>query len=132
VHSDESVCRDRASHLRPDDANQRQERRNEGNSTALEAARRADTDHRAHEQPEIEGAGMDQQSFSNVRVPAEMHAAHPAGFIEMGKRSFQALPAEPRPRRRRAPRIRRRLRYTASRAAGFFFQFRRPRSGSET
>lgn len=31
----------------------------------------------------------------------------------------------------RASRIRRRLRYTASRASRFFFQFRRPRSGSE-
>ena len=33
-----------------------------------------------HEEPEIEGAGVDQQALQNVRVPAEVDAAHATGF----------------------------------------------------
>jgi hypothetical protein len=28
-------------------------------------------------------------------MPAEVHAAHPAGLIQMGERALQALPAKP-------------------------------------
>jgi hypothetical protein len=33
--------------------------------------------------------------FQNVRVAAEMHAAHSAGFAEMGKGPFQTLTSQP-------------------------------------
>jgi hypothetical protein len=42
----------------------------------------------AHEQAEIETAGMIQQALSNVGVAAEVHATHPAGLIEMGEGAF--------------------------------------------
>src|SRR4030095_10236629 len=32
---------------------------------------------------------MNQQSFENVGVPAEVHAAHPAGFVEMREGPLQ-------------------------------------------
>jgi hypothetical protein len=65
-------------------------------------------------------------------VPSEVHTAHPAGLVEMREGPLQALATQPQQGRRpRAPRMRRRLRYTAARASGFFFQFRRLRSGSE-
>ena len=41
----------------------------------LEAARRADADQLTHEEPQIEAAGVDQESLADVRVAAEMHAA---------------------------------------------------------
>jgi hypothetical protein len=33
--------------------------------------------------------------LSNVQMPAQMHAAHPTGFIEMGEGPFQALAPQP-------------------------------------
>jgi len=48
-----------------------------------------------HEQSKIEAAGVDHQPLQDVRVPAEVHPPHPAGFVEMGKGSFQAFAAEP-------------------------------------
>jgi len=64
----------------------------------LEAARRAHTTQGAHQEPEIQRCGMQEYTFEDVRVPAEVHAPHPPRFIEMGKRPFQpfaALPEQP-------------------------------------
>jgi hypothetical protein len=38
---------------------------------------------------------MNQQPLEDVRMAAEMHAAHPAGLIEMRKGSFQAFAEQP-------------------------------------
>jgi hypothetical protein len=37
---------------------------------------------RAQEEPEIQGTGVQRHTFENVVVPAQMRAAHPAGFVE--------------------------------------------------
>jgi hypothetical protein len=38
---------------------------------------------------------MQQRAFEDVRVTAEVHAPHPAGFVKMRKRSFQPFAAQP-------------------------------------
>lgn len=48
-----------------------------------------------HQQPEIEAGRVDQQSLENVRMSAEVHAAHSTGLVEMREGPFQALAAEP-------------------------------------
>ena len=58
-------------------------------------ARRPAAHQLAHEQPEVETTSVDQEPFQNVRVPTQMHAAHPAGLIEMSKRPLQAFAAQP-------------------------------------
>ena len=55
---------------------------------SFEAARRAEADQVAHHEPEIEGARMNQHALENVRVAAQMGAAHAAGVIEMGEGPF--------------------------------------------
>src|SRR6267142_3932863 len=80
-------------HRLPERPNQRQEAAHHRDDAPLQASRRADADQLTHEEPEIEGARVEQHALQNVRVPAEVHAAHPAGLIEMGKGSFHALPA---------------------------------------
>ena len=42
-----------------------------------------------HEQPQIEAADVHEQPFQDVGMPAQMHAAHAAGVIEMGVGPFQ-------------------------------------------
>ena len=118
-------------HTLPEVATQRQKRREHGDEPPLQPARRADADQLTQEEPEIEAARVDQQPLADVRVAAQVHTAHPAGLVEMREGSFQALTAKRQRTRPRALRMRRRLRYTAARASGWFFQFRRPRSGSE-
>ena len=61
----------------------------------LQPTRRADADQLPHQQSEIETADVNQQSLQNVRVPAEVHAAHPARFVEMREGPLQALAAKP-------------------------------------
>jgi hypothetical protein len=81
--------------VRPEIANQGQKGAKDRCDSALQAARRADADQLPHEESEIEAAGMDQHSLQDVRVATEVHAAHAAGLIEMGKGAFQALTAKP-------------------------------------
>src|SRR5260370_18947328 len=54
----------------------------------LEAARCADAEDRADQEPEIEPTGMDQQPLEDVLVTAQMRAAHAAGVIDMRERPF--------------------------------------------
>jgi hypothetical protein len=61
--------------------------------TALEAARRADTEARPHPEAKIEGAGMNEQSFEHVLVSARMRPPQPTGFVEMRTRSLEQFPA---------------------------------------
>src|ERR1700675_1720347 len=61
-------------------------------SVRLIAARRADADQVAHDEPEIEASRMNQQTLEDVRVAAQMRAAHPTGVIEMREGAFDPLP----------------------------------------
>ena len=54
----------------------------------LKAARRAHAKEDTHQQSEIEAAGVNQQPLPNVRVAAEVHAAHAAGLIQMREGPF--------------------------------------------
>ena len=74
-----------------------------------------------HEEPKIEAARVDQQSLQNVGGPAEVHAAHPARLVEMREGPLQVFAAEPQQSPAARATDRRRLRYTAARASGFFF-----------
>src|SRR5712692_1802990 len=58
---------------------------------ALQAAGRPDADQMTHHEPEIEATRMDQQPFEDVRVTAQMRAAHAAGVVDMGERAFNPL-----------------------------------------
>jgi hypothetical protein len=82
-------------HQRPERMNHRDNGAESRPEAALEGARCAGADQLTHEEPEIECANVDQQSLQNVRVAAEVYAAHSAGFIDVGEGTFQALAAEP-------------------------------------
>ena len=71
----------------------RSEHRAERHDAALEAARRADTEERPHPETEIERAGMNQQSFKHVLVPAHVRLPEPAGLVEMGTGSLEQFAA---------------------------------------
>ena len=62
-----------------------------GHRAALEATRRADARQLPHEQPEIEAADLHEHALQDVGMPAQMHAAHPSGLIEMRVGTFQPL-----------------------------------------
>jgi hypothetical protein len=61
--------------------------------TALEAARRADTEERSHPETEIERAGMHKQSFEHIRVSAYVRAPESTGLVKMGTRSLEQFAA---------------------------------------
>ena len=62
----------------------------------LEVARRAPADQRSHEQAHVEGARVDEQSFEDVGVPAQMRPPHASGLVEMGVGSFGSFGPWPR------------------------------------
>ena len=65
----------------------------------LEATRRAHADQRSHEQAQVEGARVDEQSFEDVGVPAQMRPPHaPGGDPGLAARPHRAA-ASPRPRK---------------------------------
>ena len=57
----------------------------------LQAARRAAADQVAHDQPEIEAPRMNQQALEDIRVAAQIRAAHPTGVVEMREGAFDPL-----------------------------------------
>src|SRR4030095_8993106 len=61
--------------------------------TALEATRRAATEHLPHENSEIEAARVNQQAFEDVRMSPQMSAAHRAGVVHVSEGSFHVLAA---------------------------------------
>src|SRR2546427_5721422 len=68
-------------------------------SVSLEPARRATPEHLPHQDSEIEGARVDQQSFEDVPMPTQVSAAHPAGVVHVSEGPFDTLSAstqEPR------------------------------------
>src|SRR5580704_11464724 len=52
---------------------------------------RATADQVAHDEPEIEAAGMNQQALEDIGVAAQMRAAHPPGVVEMCEGAFDSL-----------------------------------------
>ena len=84
-----------------------------------------------HEQPKIERADVHEQALQDVGMPAQMRPAHAPRFEQMGEGALDPFAAVPEQALPAGPRIRRRLAYTASRAAALPRQLRRPRSGSE-
>ena len=62
---------------------------------ALKAARRPAPEHVPHQEPEIEGARVDDQSLEDVRMPAQVKPAKSAGVIDVRKRPLDVLPAAP-------------------------------------
>jgi hypothetical protein len=82
-------------HCRPECPNQHQKAGQDRDESPLQPAWRADADQLPHEQSEIEAAGVNQQSLQDIRVTTEMHAPHAARLIEMSKRPFESLAAEP-------------------------------------
>ena len=68
----------------PTSAQEADQRVQKRRRAALEATRRTDARQLPHEQPQIEAADVHEQPFQDVGMPAQMHAAHAAGVIEMG------------------------------------------------
>src|SRR2546422_3481926 len=60
---------------------------------SLEPSRRAAAKPLPHENAEIEAARVDQQSFEDVPMPAQVAAAHAAGVVHVSKGSFDVLSA---------------------------------------
>ena len=81
-----------------------------GREAALQAARRADSDQVPHDESEIEATCMNQDAFQDIRVAAQMRAAHAARVVEMREGAFDPLAAlTHQAPSASAPRIRRRL-----------------------
>src|SRR5438552_7254204 len=49
----------------------------------------------AHQEPEIEGAGVHDQALEDVRMAAQVNLPQPAGVIDMGKRALDVFPSAP-------------------------------------
>src|ERR1700730_656181 len=62
---------------------------------ALQTTWRADSEDPADQQPEIEGAGMNQQPLEDVRMTAQMRAAHASRVVEVRERALDPLTASP-------------------------------------
>ena len=60
---------------------------------ALQAARGAETETLAHQEPEVEGRRVDEHSFSNVLLAPNVEAAHAAGLKQVRERPLHLLPA---------------------------------------
>ena len=71
----------------------RRDQRVERHTAALEAARRADTNQRSHPEAQIERAGMDEQSFEHVLMPAHVGSSQPTGLVQMRTRSLEQFAA---------------------------------------
>ena len=84
-------------HTPPTSAQEADQRVQKGGRAALEAPRRTDARQLPHEQPQIEAADVYEQPFQDVGMPAQMHAAHAAGLIEMSVGPFQQFAPLPHP-----------------------------------
>src|SRR6266480_2121380 len=62
-------------------------------SLSSQAPRCAEADQLTHHEPEIEATRMNQQSLQDVRVAAQMGAAHAARVVEMREGAFDLLAA---------------------------------------
>jgi len=50
-------------------------------------------DHLAQDEAEVESGGVDEQSFENVWVAAQVGASHAAGIVEVGEAAFDEFAA---------------------------------------
>src|SRR5262249_2419980 len=62
---------------------------------ALEASWSPRTVHLPHQQVQVEGGNMNQQTFQDVRVPPEVGASHAAGLVQVCKGTFDQLASHP-------------------------------------
>src|SRR3990172_6720204 len=60
---------------------------------SLKPPRRPPAEHLPHQNSEIERAGVDQESFENVPMPAQVSTTKPAGVVHVGEGTFNVLPA---------------------------------------
>ena len=60
---------------------------------ALEPPRRAYADRVPHHEPEIEGAGMNQEPLENVLMPPQMRAPHAPRVVEVREGALDAFTA---------------------------------------
>jgi hypothetical protein len=72
-------------------SNERPEAHQKRRDAALEAASRADADGLSHQQTQVQCAGMQERALEDVVTPAQVHASHAPGPIEMCKRPCEAL-----------------------------------------
>ena len=79
---------------RPPEAVQHDDQgRDERLDAALEAARRPDPRHLAHEEAQIEAAGPHQKALRDVGMPSQIHPTHAPRLVEMGVRALQPFAA---------------------------------------
>ena len=64
-------------------AQEHQKRGEDGCRAILQPARRTAAEQVAHDEPEIEAPRMNQQALEDIRVAAQMRAAHPTRVVEM-------------------------------------------------
>src|SRR6187200_1829999 len=57
--------------------------------------RRAAAGEGPHQESEIEAANVHEQALQDVRVPSQMRASHPTGFVEMRIWALQSLASAP-------------------------------------
>ena len=60
---------------------------------ALQASRGAEAETLAHEKPEVEGGGLNQDPFSNLLLPANVDAAESSGQEHVRESPLHLLPA---------------------------------------
>lgn len=77
----------------PDERPEGRERCHDGRESSLEAARCPDADQGPHEKRQVAAADLDEQPFEDVGMAAQVRAAQPAGFVEMGVGSLQPYAA---------------------------------------
>jgi hypothetical protein len=63
-----------------------------GHRAILQSARRAVTDQVAHDQPEVEASRMNQQALEDIRVAAQIRAAHATGVVDARRTVRSARP----------------------------------------
>ena len=84
----------REGRYRTPEAVQREDRgRDEGADGTVEAGRRRDARHLAHEEAPIEAAGLHQKALPDVGMPSQIHAVDARGIVETGVRALQPTAA---------------------------------------
>lgn len=79
----------------PQQAAKDSQRKNARLRRISEAPRRSMATGFSHYQPEIEGAGMNQQPFDDIFMPAQMSSPHRARLIQMSEAAFDPFSTLP-------------------------------------
>ena len=72
-------------------AQEHQKRGEDGCLAILQPARRTAAEQVAHDEPEVEAPGMNQQPLEDIGVTTQMLAAHPTGVVQMREGAFDPL-----------------------------------------